>query len=367
MDKTRWNKLRNEELIVLSTLLKKQNQFLGDSLKQADNLVFLHKTISLLSLAEIAEMLVSRLPYILSIHYFTLFLYDKDKRKLSLMCHNHPEIKDSFSLHLSESPVMADAIDRSHYILEQNFSRSRYYQGVKNPLFKRGFFVTIPLMIESETVGVLNLNDGEREVFNISDLDFALNIAEFVSLSISNALLYEKTERLSVTDGLTGITNRPQMQRVLQSEFERSTRYDAPLSIIILDLDHFKDVNDTYGHPKGDEVLMALSSLLKQVCRANDVAARYGGEEFLLILPQTTVKGAFKIAERVRKELSKLRFTENGAEFGVTASCGVAELDQSVMKDVGSLVRMADQALYKAKNSGRNRTVIGQADNGTED
>jgi len=367
MDKTRWNKLRNEELIVLRTLLKKQNQLLADSLRQSDHLIFLHKTISLLSLAEIAEMLVSRLPYILSIHYFTLFLYDKDKRKLSLMCHNHPEIKDSFSLHLSESPIMEDALDHSHYILEQNFSRSRYYQGVKNPLFKRDFFVTIPLMVENETVGILNLNDGEREVFNIGDLDFALNIAEFVSLSISNALLYEKTKRLSVTDGLTGIANRPYMQRVLQSEFERSLRYDAPLSIVLLDLDHFKDVNDTYGHPKGDEVLMVLASLLKQVCRANDVAARYGGEEFLLILPQTTVKGAFRIAERVREKLLKIRFTVNGSEFGVTASCGVAELDQNVMKDVEYLVRVADQALYKAKNNGRNRTVIGHADNGTED
>ncbi|KMP10598.1 diguanylate cyclase, partial [Candidatus Nitromaritima sp. SCGC AAA799-A02] len=307
---------------------------MGDSLKQSDHLIFLHKTINLLSLTEIADVLVSRLPYILSIHYFTLFLYDQDKRKLNLMCHNHPEIKESFSIHLSESPVMEDAVTRNHYILEQDFTQSKYYQGVKNPLFRRGFFVTIPLVIENETVGVLNINDGEREVFNIGDLDFVLNIAEFISISISNAVLYEKTERLSITDGLTGITNRQHMERVLRSELRRSLRYKSPLSVVILDLDHFKRVNDTYGHQKGDEILMALSSLLQDVCRANDIAARYGGEEFLLILPETAGEGAFKIAERVREEMGRMNFSGNGSEFKVTTSCGVAELDPDRIENV---------------------------------
>ncbi len=195
MDKAEWEKQRYQELIVLRSLLKKQNELLGASLKQSDHLIFLHKTISLLSLGEISDVLVSRLPSILSIHYFTLFLYDRDKRKLNLMCHNHPEIKDSFSMPLSSSLVMEDAVVRNHYILEQDFTQSRYYQGTKNSLFNKGFFVTIPLMIENETVGVLNINDGDRELFGIGDLDFALNIAEFISLSISNAVLYEKTKK----------------------------------------------------------------------------------------------------------------------------------------------------------------------------
>jgi len=367
MEKTEWDKLRYRELSDLRNLLKKQNKLLGASLKQSENLIFLHKTISLLSLEEISSVLVNRLPSILSIHYFTLFLYDKDKRKLNLLCHNHPEIENSFSLFLSDSSVMEDAVVRGRYILEQDFTKSHYYQGADNLLFKRGFFVTIPLMIENETVGVLNINDGEGELFNVSDLGFSLKIAEFISLSISNAVLYEQTKKLAVTDGLTGIANRPSMDKALWSEFERNVRYNVPLSIVLLDVDHFKAVNDNYGHQKGDEILVVVASLLKKVCRSNDVAARYGGEEFLMILPQSNSQGAFNIAERVRKEMMKISFVGNESNFGVTVSCGVAELDADLMKNTDQLVAVADRALYEAKESGRNKTVVGHAKNENED
>jgi diguanylate cyclase (GGDEF)-like protein len=128
-------------------------------------------------------------------------------------------------------------------------------------------------------------------------------------------------------------------------------------------VDNFKDVNDTYGHQKGDEILVAVASLLKTFCRANDIAARYGGEEFLMILPQSNAQGAFKIAERVREEMMKLNFTGNESNFSVTTSCGVAELDRDFIKNTDQLVAMADQALYEAKNDGRNKTIIGHSEN----
>ena len=349
MSKNQWDQLRYQELISL------------------------HKDLSLLSLEDISVVLVNRLPSILSVHYFTLFLYDKDKRKLNLLCHNHsanfdyyPFLGDmkcegSFSLPLSNSPVMETAVLSSQYVLEQDFFTSSYYRGIDNPLFKKSFFVSIPLMIEKETVGVLNLNDGEDDSFNVGDLDFILNLTEFISMSISNAVLYEQTKKLAVTDGLTGITNRTSLDRRLWSEFERSVRYNVPLSIILIDVDYFKGVNDNYGHQKGDEILMAVASLMKKVCRTNDIAARYGGEEFLMILPQSNSNGAFKIAERVRKEMMKRSFTGNESKFNVTISCGVAELDTDFMKHTDQLVELADQALYEAKNSGRNKTIIGHA------
>jgi len=149
------------------------------------------------------------------------------------------------------------------------------------------------------------------------------------------------------------------MEQALRSEFERSIRYGSPLSVVLLDVDHFKVVNDTYGHQKGDEILVAIASLLKKFCRANDIAARYGGEEFLMILPQSNAQGAFKIAERVREELMKLNFTGNESNFSVTTSCGVAELDRDFIENTDQLIAMADQALYDAKNGGRNKTIIG--------
>ena len=321
-------------------------------------LIDFHKSISLLSLEEISAVLVDRLPSILSIHYFTLFIYDKDKRTLNLMCHNHPDIESSFSLSLSSSPVMEAAILSGKYILEQSFIDSRYNQKSDSKFFEKDYFATIPLKIEKEIVGVLNINDGEQVSFNVSNLDFVLKLSEFISMTVSNAILYEKTKRLSVIDGLTGISNRTNMEQVLQSEFERSIRYHSPLSVVLLDVDHFKYVNDTYGHQKGDEILVAIGSVLKKFCRANDIAARYGGEEFLMILPQSNAQGAFKIAERVREEMMKLNFTGNESNFSVTTSCGVAELDRDGMENVDKLISAADHALYEAKNDGRNKTII---------
>ena len=254
---------------------------------------------------------------------------------------------------------MKAAILSGKYILEQSFMDSKYNRKSGSKFFKEDYFATIPLKIEKEIVGVLNINDGEQVSFNVSNLDFVLKLSEFISMTVSNAILYEKTKKLSVTDGLTGISNRPNMERALLSEFGRSMRYGAPLSVVLLDVDNFKVVNDTYGHQKGDEILVAVASLLKRFCRANDIAARYGGEEFLMILPQSNALGAFKIAERVREELMKLNFTENESNFSVTTSCGVAELDRDHMKDADQLISAADHALYEAKNGGRNKTIIG--------
>ena len=162
-----------------------------------------------------------------------------------------------------------------------------------------------------------------------------------------------------MTDGLTGIANRPSVEKSLQIEFERSKRYNSPLSLIILDVDHFKDVNDTYGHQKGDEILIAFASLLKKACRTNDIAARYGGEEFVMVLPQSNAQGAFKIAERVREEMMKISFTGNESNFAVTVSCGVAEFNKDY-ESINKLIAAVDQALYEAKNGGRNRTILGK-------
>ena len=324
-------------------------------------LIDLHKAISLLSLEQISSVLIDRLPSVFSIDYFTLFLYDQDKRKLNLMCHNHPEIESSFSISLSSSPIMEAAVLSCQSIREQDFSTSSYYRGADNPLFKKGYFVSIPLMIEKEIVGLLNINDVSQDSFDVGDLDFILNLSEFIAMSISNAVLYEQTNKLAVTDGLTGISNRQSLVKSLQIEFERSKRYNSPLSLILLDVDHFKDVNDTYGHQKGDEILIAFASLLKKACRANDIAARYGGEEFVMVLPQSNAQGAFKIAERVREEMMKISFTGNESNFAVTVSCGVAEFNKDY-ESINKLIGAADQALYKAKNGGRNKTILGKGE-----
>lgn len=168
----------------------------------------------------------------------------------------------------------------------------------------------------------------------------------------------EKLERLANTDSLTGLANRRHFMEVLNAEIERAERYDRALSLVLVDLDHFKEVNDSWGHLVGDEVLRATARVLESVCRDVDLAGRIGGEELALILPETTEEGASTVAERVRSRIENLRHeAPDGEGFRVTGSIGVAWLDDDVHSRE-DLLRQADRALYRAKEEGRNRVRL---------
>lgn len=170
----------------------------------------------------------------------------------------------------------------------------------------------------------------------------------------------KKLEELSVTDGLTGIHNRRYFLERLGSEFSRSKRYKLCISLLLIDLDHFKTVNDTYGHQKGDEVLIKVSDILKQNCRVHDILARFGGEEFIISLCQTGPEGAHIVAERIRKSVEEYQFSYPGApDFNATISAGISSFPDIKIDKIDDLIRIADASLYEAKRQGRNRVVIG--------
>ena len=169
-----------------------------------------------------------------------------------------------------------------------------------------------------------------------------------------------KLEVQSITDPLIGIYNRRYLNQRLSEEIPRARRYKFPLSILLLDIDHFKQVNDRFGHLTGDMVLVKIGEILKQNIRESDIAARYGGEELVLVLPNTSGENAHILAERIRITLEKVAYKghqSNTPEFGCTVSIGLASLgDQNI--DPDEILRQSDVALYKAKNAGRNRVVI---------
>lgn len=172
-------------------------------------------------------------------------------------------------------------------------------------------------------------------------------------------------EHESSVDGLMGIYNRRYLDRALAVEVSRAHRFDVPLSILILDLDHFKQINDTYGHQVGDRVLKRLGQLLQQSCRRDDILSRYGGEEIVLIARNTLVQEAAELGERLRRLVESellvpIDETDGGRELRVTASIGVSGLDAAV-RDAESLLAAADRALYEAKRGGRNRVARGAA------
>ena len=164
-------------------------------------------------------------------------------------------------------------------------------------------------------------------------------------------------EQLLMVDEKTGLYNFREFQRKLNQEWERSTRYDVPLSLVFLDIDRFKSVNDTLGHPAGDEILREFATLVAGGARANDVAARYGGEEFSVILPHTESDMAVRVAERIRKAVADFTFLQSEKPTRITVSAGVATYPGEGITSVDALVRAADTALYAAKDGGRNRVV----------
>ncbi len=176
------------------------------------------------------------------------------------------------------------------------------------------------------------------------------------SLKESNRQLKE----LSQTDALTGLANRRRLMDILAVEFERSRRNDTPFSLLMIDLDHFKRINDTYGHQEGDVVLRSLAQLMLSHLRQYDTAARFGGEEFSLVLPETDRVEAAGVAERMRKEIANLSFSGEIAKLKITASIGVATSPNPNIGHAEDFLRAADDALYEAKNNGRNRVEIAE-------
>ena len=169
---------------------------------------------------------------------------------------------------------------------------------------------------------------------------------------------------VSAHDALTGLYNRWYVLEKIESEINRSLRHGSPMALLLLDLDHFKNVNDTYGHMAGDHVLQVVGRLLKESCRVYDVPGRYGGEEFCLLLPETTLRSTPTVAERIRRRLETTEMEVTGASVVVTASIGIAGIDNESADPVlspGMLIDRADRALYFAKNQGRNRVAMWDA------
>ncbi len=225
----------------------------------------------------------------------------------------------------------------------------------KETLTTNANFVGIPLHAKSRVCGTL-LVTHRRKAFSPDDIRVLKILCNQAAVAIENARVYERLEQLAATDSLTGLFNRRYFHQALEREVARVGRREASVALILLDIDHFKNLNDTYGHPMGDVVLKKVGEILRGALRKGDVLARYGGEEFVILLPEATYRGTGDFAERIRKSISTAALHPAGGRRKVTVSVGWSIFPEDT-ESSKKLVELADRALYFAKDTGRNRTA----------
>jgi len=218
--------------------------------------------------------------------------------------------------------------------------------------------IAVPFGRREKVLGLLCAFKDRPGTFEWHDLELFRAVAEQVGVALENSRLYQETKLMAITDGLTGLHNHRFFRDQLDIELEKARRYVRNLSLIILDIDHFKHYNDAHGHPRGDELLRTLAELLRKIVREPDIPCRYGGEEFSIILPETAKDAALALGERIRKAISDhpFPFRETQPMGTISVSIGVSTFPADD-KEMDGLINKADDALYMAKGEGRNKVI----------
>jgi diguanylate cyclase (GGDEF)-like protein len=220
--------------------------------------------------------------------------------------------------------------------------------------FETRSILCAPLVSRGRTIGVLEIINKLGGRFSRHDLALVLTLVEPCAIAIENAILFQRTEQLTITDDLTRLFNSRYLNLYLGREIKRCKRHGIPLSVIFLDLDGFKGINDQFGHLAGSGTLTEVGTVLAQGVRESDILARYGGDEFVVVLPETPASGALVIAERLRRAIEEHRFLESlGVSARISASFGISTYPDHALSPEG-LIQKADQAMYRVKEREKN-------------
>ena len=287
---------------------------------------------------------------------FYLYRFDTGKNSL------HPLYRSDNKQ--DETPIMSEGIkdfiksviEEKQYLYIANFNNS---QGIGLHIEAKGSLLCFPLMAdEVHIAGLIILQREKSNAFPNDEINLLDKVSEHMAFALNKTLLYEHTKALSITDSLTGIYNRRHFAQRFEWELQRSKRYNHSVSLMMLDIDHFKRYNDLNGHLKGDLILIQVAEILSAQLREADIIARYGGEEFIILLPETTREQAAKVAEKLRKKIEREKFelAEQQPDGKITASLGIASYPAD-STEPETLIHLADQALYAAKSRGRNCVV----------
>ncbi|MDA1080275.1 MAG: diguanylate cyclase [Gemmatimonadetes bacterium] len=328
----------------------------------------LHEVTGDLVSDEIYHILARRVARALKLSRCSVILAKPgDKTGIVATAFDDPALRH-FEIHLDRYPEISSALETGLPVLVEDLESSDLHANIRLEWKASGTKVPIrsvivlPFSLGAEQAGVFFLRRlTDEPALTQVDVEFADAVVKAAVAAIVRAQLLETTraentrlEVLAHTDPLTQALNRRALTVRLVSEMDRARRYNADLSMLMVDLDHFKSVNDTHGHLVGDDVLREVAHLLQESVRSVDFVARYGGEEFVVVLPETEAPGAVKFAERMRERIAATAFVSDRGSVRITASIGVASYPLGDVHTVDDLFARADEALYRAKSGGRN-------------
>lgn len=342
-------------------LLKKELKKCYGHIKKLKSVINVSSLIiSSLSKKEVLYSILEQTKKIMNCYDSSILLIDQEKDELYFEALSDPKsIEILKDVRLKKGEGVAGNVWKSEkpIIIKDVRKDRRFSKKVDKKLNNiTETLIAIPLIVNQRVIGVMEaINKKGGKSFKRSDLEIFQILANYAAIAIENAILYE----MAITDGLTRLFVKSYFITRLTEELMRSERQNYDLSLIMFDLDHFKILNDTYGHQFGDVVLKSVSKVILNSTRKSDIPSRYGGEEFIVLLPDTNREGAYLFAERVRNRVKRLVFTlDDGKLVNVTVSAGIASFKDDMPKDYISFINMADKALYNSKKNGRDRVSL---------
>jgi diguanylate cyclase (GGDEF)-like protein len=359
-----------QKIVQLEQELKQsraRERALEDLLEKKLNEIYAHYHISrtvgsLLDMQEMLRQVTAIIKKSLPFDRVSIYLVDENREKLELTFSSGLDIQRKVILRMGDGTPgrIAESGEHVHiHDLSTFYDASGDFIHCPDENKHDGSYIGIALKVHNKTIGVIGLDNSVKYGLGVDDMDFMAILSHQIAAGIEKSRLFDKTEHLSQHDGLTGLYNHRMFEEKLRLEIARCTRTNKPVSLIMLDIDHFKQFNDNYGHQAGDQVLKELAVILQKQCRCTsiDVCCRYGGEEFAIIMPELELPPAVNVAERLRTAVEGTSFSIKGKKPGdmVTVSIGVAGMSCSEDMSFEELIKKADEALYLSKRTGRNR------------
>jgi len=344
--------------------LEKERIYLKEKSKELNFLSELNALIgATLDPKKIVDTVVTRTSDIVPVNTTTLLFSSKGKIYITMnsnICLNDSIMNDTKEEIIKNYTKIIGAKISSEEIifkLKNNDELVKNNKVVLIPTSKKTR-LNLPLIVENQKIGIISFARFSDKGFKKNQIRLLSTLANQTATALKNASEHCEINELASIDSLTKTFNHRVFHDILEREFNRYKRYKSSLSLIMLDIDYFKNVNDSFGHQIGDQILKELASLLTLCIRQTDIIARYGGEEFAIVLPETSIEHAYILAERMRKKIASHRFDYFKKSLHITISLGVSNSSSLRTKDKDELIYLADEALYLAKRKGRNQTCV---------